>query len=237
MKWLSDFSKYIRKFDPRGLGDVFMKIECKFHEFETFLEEHSNGLQESMEKMEKKLLDDIALLEKDLEFKNALIENVVENLPNMVWAKDLNGKYIYANRSIRENLLFDADPLGKDDVELSQNAKKIFGNENHTFGEVCGNSDQEVKDKVSDGTWRSAEEDGRFFEYGKVKGKMVYLEVIKEPMYIDGVFAGVMGAGWVQTPYVELEQKMKDCPLECSRECLNSSIFDIFKFENKEEKL
>jgi hypothetical protein len=112
----------------------------------------------------------------------------------MVWLKDINGKYLVANTSIRTNLLFDFDPFGKDDIELSRNAKIKFGDENHTFGEVCGNSDLVILETLKP---------QRFLESGKVKGKMMYLEVFKFPFYKGDKLIGVGGIGRDLTDYVE----------------------------------
>lgn len=43
----------------------------------------------------------------------------------------------------------------------------------------------------------------RFMESGKVKGKMLYLEVYKAPLVVDGEFIGVFGSGRDMTEYVE----------------------------------
>ena len=48
---------------------------------------------------------------------------------------------MYANVAIKKGLLFDMNPVGKTDVELATKAKEYFGDENHTFGEKCRNSD------------------------------------------------------------------------------------------------
>jgi hypothetical protein len=119
--------------------------------------------------------------------------------PNI--AQDLDGKYLYANTAIRDNLLFDRNPIGKGDVELALAAKKRFGEENHTFGEKCANSDLVVIDLTQKGLFKK--EYGRFLESGKVKGKMLYLEVFKAPLFINGVLTGTVGTGRDMTEYVE----------------------------------
>jgi hypothetical protein len=133
-------------------------------------------------------------LEEELDFYKSFSTLLIEESPDMVWLKDINGKYLVANTSIRTNLLFDFDPFGKDDIELSRNAKIKFGDENHTFGEVCGNSDLVILETLKP---------QRFLESGKVKGKMMYLEVFKFPFYKGDKLIGVGGIGRDLTDYVE----------------------------------
>ena len=67
----------------------------------------------------------------------------------MVWAKDLDGKYLMINKSFREKFCYglsDIEILGKTDLELSKMFKEQVGDENHTFGKKCKNSDVVVKE-------------------------------------------------------------------------------------------
>lgn len=157
-------------------------------------------------------------LEYELAFYKNFTELLIDESPDMVWLKDSEGKYLIANKSIKEGLLFDCDPIGKNDIELSLKAKEVYGNENHTFGEICGNSDKVIMKTLKP---------QRFLESGKVKGKMIYLEVNKFPFYIHGEFIGVGGVGRDITTYVEAyrDSNCKTC---------SSAISDIFeKYEFK----
>lgn len=147
------------------------------------------------------------------------LEGVGGAIPDMLWAKDLDGKYLYANQAIRDGLLFDRRPIGKNDMEISRNAKKRFGPENHTFGEVCGNSDLVVLEN---------EEKQRFLEHGLVKGKMLYLEVYKAPLYANNTLIGVCGTGRDLTEYVET-YRAHDCA-GCDR---MDDIFKKYEFGDK----
>jgi hypothetical protein len=145
-------------------------------------------------------------LESSLALNKGFLDLLVEESPDMIWLKSVNGKYMLANSTIRKSLLFDPNPLGKDDLELSKNAKAKFGDKNHTFGEVCVNSDQLILDTLKS---------QRFLESGLIKGEMLYLEVYKFPFYLDGVLVGVGGIGRDMTIYVESYRKgdCKDCPI------------------------
>jgi PAS domain-containing protein len=154
----------------------------KFDENHRILEEIRDTLEEEKN-----------ILKEEIAFYKTLSEELIANTPDMVWLKDTEGKYIVANRAIRDGLLFDSYPIGKDDITMALNAKEKYGSDNHTFGEVCGNSDLVVLDKLK------AE---RFLEHGKVKGKTMYLEVYKFPFYVDGNLVGVAGIGRDMTDYV-----------------------------------
>ena len=110
----------------------------------------------------------------------------------MLWVKDLDGKYIYANKAICDGLLMAKDidePIGKGDVFFALREREAHKDKPdwHTFGELCFNSDIDVieNDKAM-----------KFEEYGNVKGKLFYLEVYKAPFYDkDGKTIGTVGAG------------------------------------------
>lgn len=141
------------------------------------------------------LNDDKKMLIGELEKKDVVINAMIENLPDMLWFKDKTGKYIYANKAIRENLLFSNYPIGKTDVELALAAKERFGDRNHTFGEVCENSDVDVLENRYVGK--------PYVESAKVRGKMLHLEVNKSIVEIGGEVIGVVGIARDITTYRE----------------------------------
>lgn len=174
---------------------------CAIDKYFEGLESKMDSLLNRCDRIEEKLDNDVKELEDELEFYKGFIGAVAETVPDMMWCKDIDGKYLYANKAIKEGLIFSDDPIGKDDIELALAAKARFGSDNHTFGEICGNSDQVVIAKVNDGTF--TKDDGRFLESGKIKGKMVYLEVFKAPMIVNGKLTGVVGTGRDMTEYVK----------------------------------
>ncbi|MEA2099589.1 MAG: EAL domain-containing protein [Campylobacterota bacterium] len=126
------------------------------------------------------------------EHNSELLKLLTHNLPDMLWVKDLEGKYIYANKAICDGLLMAKDinePIGKGDVFFALREREAHKDKPdwHTFGELCFNSDLDVikHDKAM-----------KFEEYGNVKGKLFYLEVYKAPFYDkDGKTIGTVGAG------------------------------------------
>ncbi len=121
-----------------------------------------------------------------------LLHLLTEHLPDMLWIKDINGTYIYANKAICDNLLMAkdiAEPIGKNDVFFAKREREAHKDKPnwHTFGELCFNSDQVVID---------SNKPMKFEEWGNVKGELLYLEVNKAPFYDEeGNIIGTVGAG------------------------------------------
>jgi diguanylate cyclase (GGDEF)-like protein len=156
----------------------------------------------------------------DLQQHNSELLNLLtRHLPDMLWVKDLDGLYLYANQAICDGLLMAKDtqePIGKGDVFFALRERELHKDKPgwHTFGELCFNSDQVVIDN---------NKAMKFEEYGNVKGKLLYLEVYKAPFYDkDGNIIGTVGAGRditeLKTMQLDLERNLKI--LEEQRELL-----------------
>jgi len=121
-----------------------------------------------------------------------LLDLLTKHLPDMLWVKDINGKYLYTNKAICDNLLMAKDTsetIGKSDAYFALRERKAHKNkpEWHTFGELCFNSDQVVINN---------NKPMKFEEWGNVKGKLMYLEVYKAPFYdANGNIIGTVGGG------------------------------------------
>lgn len=183
------------------LVSIIPRRNCGIDTYFDSLESKMDILIGRCDSIEIKLDKDVKSLTEELGFYKGLVRTVAETIPDMMWCKDVDGKYLYANQAIKDGLLFDNYPEGKTDVQLAMCAKTRFGDENYTFGEKCSNSDKVVLDKVMNRTFQ--EEDGRFLESGKINGIMKYLEVFKAPLFIDGKLVGVVGTGRDMTEYVE----------------------------------
>ncbi|WP_372999795.1 ATP-binding protein [Sulfurimonas sp.] len=155
------------------------------------------------------------------EHNSELLKLLTQHLPDMLWVKDLNGIYLYANQSICDGLLMAKDtkePIGKNDVYFALREREAHSDKPdwHTFGELCFNSDQVVIDN---------NKAMKFEEYGNVKGELLYLEVYKAPFYDkDGKIIGTVGAGRDITKLkkiqLDLEESLKI--LDQQREQLKS---------------
>ena len=141
------------------------------------------------------------------EHDSELLRLLTRNLPDMLWVKDMQGKYLYANQAICEGLLMAKDtnePIGKTDVFFAQRERDAHRDnpEWHTFGELCFNSDLIVIEK---------NQAMKFEEYGNVQGKMLYLEVYKAPFYDkDGNIIGTVGAGRDITQLKKIQHDLQE---------------------------
>lgn len=125
-----------------------------------------------------------------LDREKNLRNSVLDHLDDMVWCKDLEGKYLMTNKSFREKFCYglrDEEILGKTDIELARLFKDKVGDANHTFGEMCANSDEIVKE---------VEEALKFLEMGNINGKVMKLVVNKSPIKdFKGNTFGICGSG------------------------------------------
>ena len=184
-----------------------------------------------------KAIDDYKLeleVERDKRAKERnLFLSVLDHLDDMVWAKDLEGKYIVANKSFREKFCYGItwDELqGMTDVELAKKFKKQVGEENHTFGEKCANSDVVVqRSRIPQ----------KFLEDGMINCKYMKLVVNKSIVvnYKNEMFA-ICGSGRDVTEwYISIEKAIKDLKSNCScfdSEKVNKILEEVNKFKFKE---
>ena len=148
-------------------------------------------------------------------------------VPDMVWAKDLSGRYTYANSRLAYQLYRTnvADVIGKSDVELAKVCKEKQGCENFTFGQMCGDSDKEVlRDQRS----------MKFLEEGCVDGERLILMVHKNiERDIHGNVIGTVGVGRdVTFEYTELQDIALKADVETSRRII--AVLNKNYYKNKD---
>lgn len=148
-----------------------------------------------------------ALKESEEKYYNLynLMRLMADTIPDMVWAKDLNQNYIFANKAFCSTILNARDtdePVGKNDMFFAKRERESHPEnpEWHTFGELCMNSDLD--------TLRELKE-MQFDEYGNVKGKFIFLDVHKSPLYDkNGKLIGVVGSGRDITEKKKMEEHL-----------------------------
>ncbi len=138
---------------------------------------------------ERKIAED-ALVESEtrvLEIYN-LMRLMTDTVPDLIWVKDLNDNYLFTNKAICEKLLMSEttdEPLGKSGLFFAERERRR--GYQHTFGEICINSDEVVK---------TTRQPGRFLEEGLVRGQPLVLDVYKTPLFDEnGELIGTVGAG------------------------------------------
>lgn len=120
----------------------------------------------------------------------SMMRLMCDNLPDLIWTKDLKGKFVFTNKACCEKLLNAKDiyePVGKTDMYFANREKETHSgdSEYHTFGKTCMDSDLIVL---------KTEKALRFKESGNVKGKFMCLEVYKAPFFNEnGEKIGTVG--------------------------------------------
>jgi len=144
------------------------------------------------------------------------LRKVADLVPDLIWVKDLNKKYTFTNRANCEKLLGTKDidePIGKTHTYFADKIRAEKPNDPYyyTFDSLCQDSDQQVIN-----TKKSL----RFNELGSVRGKRLYLDVIKVPWFDnEGKLIGVLGTARDVTIEKSMEKELKE-----SRENLKQSL-------------
>jgi PAS domain S-box-containing protein len=135
-----------------------------------------------------------------------LMRLMSDTMPDMLWAKDLDGNYTFANKAMCERLLCAVDteePFGKPDIFFAKRERDLHTDNPqwHTFGEVCNDTDittiREMREM-------------QFDEYGMVQGKFLYLDVHKAPLFNEqNELIGVVGTARDITERKLAEDKLK----------------------------
>lgn len=220
--WLKSFLQYINIFDiPRLAREISCDVKHireKYDETITSIEKYKEALQLEKENRQK---------------ERNLFLSVLDHLDDMIWAKDIDGKYIVANRAFREKfcygILWD-DLQGKTDVELAVEFKKLVGEENHTFGEMCANSDVPVQEtKIPQ----------KFLEEGNINGKLMKLVVNKSPVFnYQGEMFATCGSGRDVTEWHDaVEKAIQELRCECTcfkQEDAEKILNELNKFKFRE---
>jgi len=137
-------------------------------------------------------------------YQNILIRAMCDNVPDMIWAKDINKNYIFTNKSIAERLLNASntrEPVGKNDIYFAERERQNHPDNEayHTFGEMCQDSDDIIL---------KTEQAQRFQEFGNVKGEFLWLDVWKTPLYLGTDLIGIVGSGRDVTVEKSLQNKI-----------------------------
>lgn len=161
-----------------------------------------------------------------------LLELISKHSPDMLWIKDLKGRYLYANSAICDGLLM-AKPdevIGKTDIFFARREReKHKGKKDwHTFGETCVNTDLEAINSM---------EAIKSLEYGKIRGEETYLKVYKAPFFDkDRKLIGVIGTARVATQEILLEERNENLMYYDQLTSLPNRQKIILDIENKKPK-
>ena len=220
--WLKSFLQYINIFDiPRLAREISCDVKHireKYDETMAAIEKYKEDLRIEKESRQK---------------ERNLFLSVLDHLDDMIWAKDIQGKYIVANKAFREKFCYDIsweDLQGRTDMELAIRFKKLVGEENHTFGELCANSDIPIQEtKIPQ----------KFLEEGNINGKLMKLVVNKSPIFnYQGEMFATCGSGRDVTEWHDaVEKAIKELRKECScfqQEDAEKILNELNKFRFRE---
>ena len=219
---IKSFLAYINIFDiPRLTREISCDVKLireKYDETIKAIDDYKKELEIERDKRAK---------------ERNLFLSVLDHLDDMVWAKDLEGKYIVANKAFREKFCYGItwDELqGMTDVELAKKFKKQVGELNHTFGEMCANSDVVVQ---------RSRLPQKFLEDGNINGKLMKLIVNKSIVgNHKNEMLAICGSGRDVTEwYVSIEKAIKNLKAECAcfdEEEVNKILDELNKFRFEE---
>ena len=154
-----------------------------------------------------------SLRESEIKYFNlySLFRLMSDTMPDMMWAKDTEGRFTFTNKAFCDNLLGAVDiyePIGKTDAFFMNRERKSHP-ENpdwHTFGECCANSDYETF---------TGQKTKQFDEFGTVKGKFIYLDVHKAPLFNSrNEIIGLVGTARDITARKQIENDLESSRLE-----------------------
>ena len=121
----------------------------------------------------------------------SMLRMMCDNVPDMIWAKDREGRYTFANKALCEKLLNASgtdDPLGKTFEEFAQRERAGHPGDAKWF--TLGQFWQDV-----DRHTLSRDEPTVFEESGNVCGKPVFLDVHQAPFVdVQGTVIGTVGS-------------------------------------------
>ncbi len=136
----------------------------------------------------------------------AMLRLMCDNVPDMIWAKGLDKRYLFANKALCEQLLSARDvkePLGKTDLFFAKREREKHPEDPHwhTFGELCQDSDSITLERC---------EPSVFEEFGNVQGRFKCLEVHKSPfLNAHGEIIGTVGSAREITDRKRIENELE----------------------------
>ncbi len=136
----------------------------------------------------------------------SLLRTMTDTVPDMIWAKDLQNRFIFANASVCKNLLNASstlEPLNKPIEFFIEREKAAHADDPtwFTFGDSCAASDKETLEKMGL---------RRFKEEGNVFGKNLILDVYKAPIHDDqGKIIGTVGSARDITDHEEIKERYR----------------------------
>ena len=164
-----------------------------------------------------------------------LMRLMTDNMPDMIWAKDMDGRYMFVNQAMCDKLIMCDCPdraIGMTNMVIAE--KERDAGYEHTFGEICVNSDAIVQErKVA----------CRILEEGFVRNEYLVLDVHKAPFLDENrEMIGTVGCGRDVTNEKVVEKALKEREIELKRknlrlEELNSALKILLEKRDEDKKV
>ncbi len=153
--------------------------------------------------------------QKELKKAHDFIRTILDIIPDFIWAKDLDGKFVFINKSKARTVFFSEpeEVVGKTVSELLKGLDEREKNLNGIFHYRFDNGSVR-----SDGEIIRAKKPVRYEKSGYIRGKFIYLDIIKVPWRgVNGQLEGVVGVARDITKLKLIEKKMREQQVEIRR--------------------
>ena len=146
--------------------------------------------------------EDLKLVSKQHRATASLLQNICDNVPDLIWSKDLQHRFIFTNKINNDTLLFPKtpdEPIGKTHAYFAVPLMAANPDDPtwYQFSDMCATSDVATL---------STGQSMRFQEYGYVRGERICLDVYKTPFHDeDGCLIGTVGSARIVTREKQLE--------------------------------
>lgn len=177
------------------------------------------------------------LLESEEKYRHLykLMRLMTDNMPDMIWAKDMDGRYMFVNQAMCDKMIMCDCPdkaIGMTDMFIAEQERNA--GYAYTFGEIFVNSDAIIQEKKVA---------CRILEEGFARNKYLALDVHKAP-FIDESreMIGTVGCGRDVTSEKEIEKALKEREIELEiknlrLEELNSALKIILEKRDEDKKV
>ncbi len=148
-----------------------------------------------------------------------------DNVPDLIWSKDIDRKYTFVNRALCESILFTNDidePIGKRPEYFYNRIKKEKPGEKdwYTIGDLSDRSDEFVY---------KFQKPIKVIVSGFVRGRFAEFELQKAPFFDEDMnFIGLVGSGHDVTRQKEIEKNLRfsEERLQLATDGANIGIWD-----------
>lgn len=159
--------------------------------------------------------------EYEIELQKVLTNKIIDILPGVIFYKDLNSKYVYANKACRDFYSQRGIPdiIGKNDLDISQNkeqGKKFMEDDKHIIENKTPIHNEIVyKDKDGEFTYREVIKIPLLDKYGNVKGVVGRsLDITERKKYQDKLeylsYTDILTGAKNRTYFEEVEKRYSE---------------------------